>query len=56
MLVKLIKDNDISVIYTIYPVEGPLIYTYLDESCFTEIKISKILYSYEIKNCNEING
>ena len=56
MLVKLIKDNNISVIYTIYPVEGSLIYTYLDESCFTEIKISKILYSYEIKNCNEING
>ena len=51
LLIKLIKNNDIDVIYTIYPVEGSLIYTYLDKSCFTEIKISKILNSYEINSC-----
>ena len=51
LLTKLIKNNDIDVIYTIYPVEGSLIYTYLDKSCFTEIKISKILNSYEINSC-----
>ena len=56
MLIKIIKDNNISVIYTIYPVEGSLLYIYLDESCFIEKKISKILNSYEIKECTEING
>ena len=51
LLIKIIKNNDIDVIYTIYPVEGSLIYTYLDKNCFTEIKISKILNSYEINSC-----
>ena len=40
----------------IYPVESSLIYTYLDKNCFTEIKISNMLNSYELKNCHEING
>jgi hypothetical protein len=51
LLIKIIKNNDIDVIYTVYPVEGSLIYTYLDKNCFTEIKISKILNSYEINSC-----
>jgi hypothetical protein len=51
LLIKIIKNNDIDVIYTIYPVEGSLIYAYLDKNCFTEIKISKILNSYEINSC-----
>ena len=45
------KNNDISIIYTIYPVESSYLYTYLDKNCFTEVKVSKILNSYEIKDC-----
>ena len=56
LIVNLIKNNDISIIYTIYPVESSSVYTYLNESCFTEVKISKILTSYEIKNCSDIDG
>ena len=51
LILKLIKDNNIAVIYTIYPVESSLIYTYLDKNCFKEIKINKILNSYEINDC-----
>ena len=51
LLVKLIENNEIKVIYTIYPVESSLVYTYLDKNCFEEIKISNMLSSYEIKNC-----
>ena len=56
LLINLIKNNNIAVIYTIYPIESSLIYTYLDKNCFTEIKISDMLNSYELKNCHEING
>ena len=55
LLIKLIKNNNIEVIYTIYPVKSSLIYTYLDKNCFTEIKISNMLNSYELKNCYKIN-
>ena len=51
LLINLIKNNDISIIYTIYPVESSYLYTYLDKNCFTEVKVSKILNSYEIKDC-----
>ena len=51
LLVKLIENNEIKVIYTIYPVESSLVYTYLDKNCFEEKKISNMLSSYEIKNC-----
>ena len=44
------------VIYTIYPVENSVLFTYLNKNCFKEIKISSILNSYEIKSCYEING
>jgi len=51
LLIKVIKDNKIKVIYTVYPAESSLVYTYLDQNCFEEIKISKVLSSHEIKNC-----
>ena len=51
LLIQLIKNNDIAVIYTTYPAGSSLVYTYLDKNCFTEVKISNILNSYEIKNC-----
>ena len=56
LLIKLIENNNIKVIYTIYPVENSVIFTYLNKNCFTEKKISNILNSYELKNCHEING
>ena len=55
-LINLIKNNNVAIIYTIYPVENSLLYKYLDKDCFTEIKISNMLNSYEIKNCKEINN
>ena len=55
LLIRLIEKNNIKVIYTVYPVENSVLFTYLDKSCFEEIKISSILNSYEIKNCYEIN-
>jgi len=56
LLINLIRNNNVAIIYTIYPVENSLLYKYLDKDCFTEIKISNILNSYEIKNCKEINN
>jgi len=56
LLIRLIKNNNIEVIYTIYPAESSLVYTYLDKNCFNEIKISDILSSYELKSCKEIDG
>jgi len=56
LLIKMIKNNDIKVIYTIYPIKSSFIYAYLDKNCFKEIKISDMLNSYEIQNCNEINS
>ena len=32
------------------------IYDYIDEKCFKEIKITKILSSHELKNCEEIDN
>ena len=56
LLIKIIMDNDIEVIYTIDPVESTLVYTYLDKNCFKEKEISNILNSFEIKQCQDING
>ena len=56
LLIKLIKTNNIEVIYTIYPVENSLLYIYFDKSCFNEKKITSILSSYEIlKDCQDFN-
>ena len=56
LIINLIKKNNIKVIYTIYPIESAVIYTYLDKDCLREIKVSNIINSYEIKSCYEING
>ena len=55
LFIKLIKKNNIAVIYTIYPQTGSTLYNYIDNKCFEEKKISKVLNSYEIKTCYEIN-
>ena len=56
ILLNLIKKNNIAVIYMIYPQESSIIYDYIDRNCFVEIKISNILNSYELQNCQDING
>ena len=56
LLIKLIKTNNIAVIYTIYPVENSMLYIYLDKKCFIEKKVSNILNSYEIlRDCEDFN-
>lgn len=54
LIIKHIRNNNIEVIYTIYPLDNSVIYTYLDENCFNEVEISKMLRSYELKSCDEI--
>jgi len=56
LFLNIIKKNKIKVIYTVYPQKSSIIYKLLDKNCFTEIKISKMLNSYEMKGCYEING
>jgi len=56
LLLRIIKDNDVKVIYTIYPVESSVVYAYLDRNCFEHNEILKILNSFEIKECKDING
>ena len=55
LIINLIKKNEILVIYSIKPLDNSTISTYLDTNCFAERKISTILSSYELKNCEEIN-
>ena len=56
LLISSIKRNNIKVIYTINPVRSSNIYDYVSKDCFEEKKITKILVSYELKNCKEINN
>ena len=56
LLIKSIKSNNIRVIYTINPVNSSNIYDYVSKNCFEEKKVTKILVSYELKNCKEINN
>ena len=56
LLISLIKKNNIDVIYMVYPQQSSIIYEYIDRNCFEEIKISDMLNSLKLKNCDEING
>ena len=56
LFINSIKDNNVKVIYTIYPVQNSSIYDYVDENCFIEKKITKLLVSYELKSCEEFNN
>ena len=56
LIINSLKNNNIKVIYTVYPVKSSHLYDYIDDECFKENKITKILTSYEIKNCEEIDG
>ena len=55
LFINSIRKNDIDIIYTI-DLNQSRIYNYIDKSCFEKNKLTKILTSYELKNCVEING
>jgi len=56
LLINTIEKNNIKVVYTIFPEENSDIYNYIGKNCFQEKRINKILKSYELKHCDEING
>ena len=56
LFIKIIKNNNIEVIYTVYPQESSILYNFFDKNCFKEKKITKILVSHELKKCYEINN
>ena len=52
-LIDLTKKNSVKVIYIIYPIDNSIIYNYFNKDCLKEVKISKFLSSYELKEgCN----
>ena len=53
LITNIIRENNIKVIYTI-SVESWNIYNYVNSSCFQEKKITKILISYELKDCESL--
>ena len=56
LLINSLKNNDIDVIYTISPVKNSNIYDYISKDCFQEKKVTKMLVSYELKHCEEIDN
>ena len=56
LFINSIKNNNIVIIYVIDPVNSSNIYNYISRDCFIEKKITKIMTSYELKNCKEINN
>jgi len=56
LIINSLRNNNIKVVYIVHPVQSSNLYDYVDDECFQESKINKILTSYEIKNCKEIDG
>ena len=54
--VNIIKTNNIEVIYLIDPVTKSNVYDYLSKNCYYEKQMTKILYRYELRTCNEISN
>ena len=55
LFLKKLKENQIKIIYTISPVNNNQVYDVLDFSCFDEKKINKLVMSFVLKDCKEIN-
>ena len=55
LFLKQLKENQIKIIYTINPVNNNQVYDVLDFSCFDEKKINKLVMSFVLKDCKEIN-
>ena len=56
LLINSLRKNKVKVVYMVNPVESSNLYDYVSDECFQVKKINKILTSYEIKNCKEIDG
>ena len=54
--INIIKTNSIEVIYLIDPVAKSNVYDYISKNCYHEKQMTKILYQYELRACNEINN
>ena len=54
--INIIKTNSIEVIYVIDPVAKSNVYDYISKNCYHEKQMTKILYQYELRTCNEINN
>ena len=48
---KVIANNNIKVIYSIFPVTRENIYSLINKTCLKEKKINEFLSSYELKGC-----
>ena len=55
LFVNILRENNIKVIYTIFPVKKSNIYDYINKNCFKEEEISEYIASYELKLCKELN-
>ena len=55
LLIGSIKDNKIDVIYMTSPLTDSYLFDYIDKNCFEKKKITKILNSYDLNSCKEIN-
>ena len=55
LFVNVLRENNIKVIYTIFPVKKSNIYDYINKNCFKEEEISEYIASYELKLCKELN-
>ena len=54
MIKNSIKDNQIEVIYIIYPIKTSSILNYINKNCFDIRNINEFLISLKIKKCNEL--
>ena len=54
MIKNSIKDNQIEVIYIIYPIKTSSILDYINKNCFDISNINEFLISLKIKKCNEL--
>ena len=54
--INIIKTNSIEVIYLIDPVAKSNVYDYISKNCYHEKQMTKILYQYELRTCNEISN
>ena len=55
MFLNILTLNKIKVIYTIEPINGDIIYNYIDKNCFEEKNITNNLKRFLIKKCKLFN-
>ncbi len=55
LFIGAIIENNIKIIYSIYPIKEPIISDYLSENCFIKTEINQLLTKYDLKKCKELN-